>query len=333
MGSGTVWRMPRPRELPAALGDAFHIAEAVALGVSLERMRRADLVRPFSGIRLRGGDPSEAIDSTDDFTRQRRERQAAAIAYAPRLRAGQFFSHETAAALWGAPLPLVRDSDGAAVGGRLPVHVSVFGAAPLPRLDGVVGHRARVQTSSIRMRDGMAVSSPATVWASLGTLRLYDLVAVGDHLCRKWREGIGRPDVGRAAIATREQLAASIRAGRRVGAPRLRVALELVREDSWSARESRMRCILHDFGLPEPELNIDVFDDDGTFLGCLDLAYPRERVGVEYHGLMHSDRYAKDVERMARLRAAGWTLIEVTAALLRDESALVRRVRAALRSR
>lgn len=255
------------------------------------------------------------------------------MAFAPRLKVGQFFSHETAAALWGAPLPLVRGADGAAVDGRLPVHVSVFGAAPLPRLDGVVGHRARGETSTVRMLDGLAVASPATTWASLGRLGLYDLVAVGDHLCRMWRQGIGRPDAGRAAIATREQLDASIRAGRRVGAPRLRVALELVREDSWSARESRMRCILHDFGLPEPELNIDVFDDDGAFLGCLDLAYPREKVGVEYHGLMHSERYANDVERMARLRAAGWTIIEVTSALLKNELALVRRVRMALRPR
>lgn len=84
-------------------------------------------------------------------------------------------------------------------------------------------------------------------------------------------------------------------------------------------------------GLPEPELNVDVYDEDGTFLGCLDMAFRRYRVGVEYHGDQHGERYAADVERSAAFRAAGWDLIEVTNALRKRPRVMVERVAKALR--
>lgn len=84
-------------------------------------------------------------------------------------------------------------------------------------------------------------------------------------------------------------------------------------------------------GLPEPALNHDVYDEHGRFLACVDLAYPERKVAVEYHGVLHHSRYAADVERIAALRAAGWTVIEVTSALLTHPDLLVERVREALR--
>ena len=119
-------------------------------------------------------------------------------------------------------------------------------------------------------------------------------------------------------------------AGRRRGADRLRRAIELIREDSWSPRESELRCLLVDAGFPEPELNVDVFDGVGVFIACVDLLYPRQRVAIEYHGVHHGAQWARDVERAAALRAAGWTVIEVTSPLLRDPARLLRRVAAAL---
>jgi len=107
--------------------------------------------------------------------------------------------------------------------------------------------------------------------------------------------------------------------------------MSLIREDSWSPRESLLRFHLVTAGLPEPELNIDVFDDDGWFLGCVDMAYPAQKVAIEYHGYMHAKTWDRDVERVARLRAAGWTVIEVTASALADVQGLIDRVAAALR--
>ncbi|MGG1910294.1 hypothetical protein AB1285_25935 [Microbacterium sp. NRRL B-14842] len=57
------------------------------------------------------------------------------------------------------------------------------------------------------------MTSPAATWVSLGTLPLADLVALGDYFCRRWRPGVGRPDVAWQPWATidelREMLAAS----------------------------------------------------------------------------------------------------------------------------
>lgn len=316
--------MQRPRPIPTRLGRAFSTRDAAAAGVGRGQLRHPQYERPFRGVRVR---PRTDTPSHDPYVRQADARLTAARAWLPRMLDPQFFSHETAATIWGGPLPLSDES----AGPGFPVHVSILGDGPLPREPQVSGHRARPQTTTIVRRDGVAASSPASTWASLGHLPLDDLVALGDYFCRVWREGIGRQHVGRTPLATRDELRSALNAGRRVGNPRLREAIELVREDSWSPRESQVRCILGRAGLPEPELNLDVFDDRQDFVACLDLAYPRQKVGVEYHGVHHATTYAADIERLARLRAAGWNVIEVSAALLARPRILVDRVRTALR--
>lgn len=321
--------MPKPREVPSHLGDVFSVRAASDAGVSAERLRRGDLERPFRGVRRRTQEHvSAAVE--DVFERQAAQRRARAESYAPLLRENQFFSHETAAALGGAPLPLIVNSFGAVDGAELPVHVSTLGAGPLVRREGVHAHRADARTTAVVLHDGLPVSTPATTWASLGGLSVVELVTLGDHLCRCWRAGFGRKHAGRRPLATVEELRLTIASGRRVGNRRLRDAVDLIRTDSWSPRESQVRCILIAAGLPEPQLNVDVYDDNGRFLGCVDMAYPAQKVAVEYQGTLHSARYAEDVERIAALRAAGWTVIEVTAALFTRPATLVRRVASAL---
>lgn len=325
-------RMRAPRGLPDGLGNVFPVSEALAAGVSRERLSRSDLRTPFHGVRARRLH-EHGEESDDPFEAQAEQRRRRAREYAPRLRPGQFFSHETAAALWRAPLPLARIGPRLATGEEIPVHVSGLGAAPLVRTRGVAAHRARAATSAVTVIDGMPATTAASTWASLGGLALLDLVALGDYFCRAWRPGPGRPNAGMPSIATPDELRIAVDSGRRVGIRRLRQAIKLIRTDSWSPRESAVRCHLVLAGLPEPELNHDVYDDSGRFLACVDLAYPERRVAIEYHGMLHRDRYAADVERIAALRAAGWIVIEVTAALFRTPDGLVARVRAALRGR
>ena len=267
----------------------------------------------------------------DPYERQRLSRIARARTYVPRLHFGHFFSHETAASIWGAPLPLEFNAENVLANGEeLKLHVSASGAVPFPRAKGVTGHRTLASLTSLSEHDGLRVTSPAATWVSLGTLPLFDLIALGDFFCRQWRTGHGRRHVGRPALATIEQLHSMLSAGRRRGSARLKAALQSIREDSWSPRESLVRCVLVAAGLPEPELNIDLFDPNGRFLGCVDMAYPEHRVAIEYLGMLHDERWAKDVERLAALRAAGWTVIEVTSPLLADRERLVARVRSAL---
>lgn len=323
-------RMGRRILLPEQLGDVFTVQEAREAGVGRGRLNGRDLARPFPGIRVRPSASLEDGSTEDPYERQRLARVEAAAIYAHRMPVAQHISHESAAALWGAPLPLAfTPARRIARGPELPVHVTAIGTAPLPRAVGVQRHRGRPDRTHTTEKDGIRLSMPSTTWASLGTLPFFDLVALGDYFCRVWRPGLGRPTPGRPPLSTIEELRAATKAGRRVGIQKLREAVEWIREDSWSPRESRLRCLLRDAGLPEPELNVDIYED-GVFFACGDLVFRDRRVLVEYHGLLHGATWAADVERAAALRAAGWDVIDVTAPLLAHPDELVRRVRLAL---
>lgn len=309
------------RRLPDSLGSSFHVRDARASGVSASRLRGRDLERPYRGVRaLRTPD-----GGTDPWEAARRDVAWRAQSFAPLLRERQFFSHGTAVALWGAPMTRVTDAT---------IDVTVAGAGSFPRADGVTGHRVQPQLVTTRVRRGLPVSSPASTWAMLGSaLSVDQLVVLGDFFCRRWRDGRFRREVGREPLATPEQLSAALDAGRRLGAGRLRAALPLIRCDAWSPRESLTRLALVGAGLPEPSLNTDLYDDFGMFLGCVDLCFEEQRVAVEYQGQHHGAQYAQDVERIERLRAAGWIVIQVTSDLLAAPERLAARVRDALRSR
>ncbi len=45
-------------------------------------------------------------------------------------------------------------------------------------------------------------------------------------------------------------------------------------------------------GLPEPELNVPIIDDDGTRHHEPDLSYRKYRIGIEYEGEHHGDEAA-----------------------------------------
>ena len=283
--------------------------------------------RGFRSRRL----PAVAEDPDDDvFARQAAERRFQARRYAPRLKPGQFLSHETAVALHGGPLRLITDEHGVVDGKTLPVHVSTTGTGPLIRDAGVTSHRADPRTTQTLDIDGFLIADPATAWAQLGSWSVPDLVALGDYFCRAWRPEVGRPDAGAPPLSTVAALRERIERHRRHGIRRLREAVELVREDSWSPRESKLRCLIVRDGLPEPLLNQDIYDDHGRFLGCADLVYPERKLAIEYHGRMHASSYATDVERNAALRAAGWTVIEVTSTLFARPQELLTRIRRAL---
>ena len=64
----------------------------------------------------------------------------------------------------------------------------------------------------------------------------------------------------------------------------------------------------------------------------MDFAWPDLRLAVEYDGAWHAEpgQLAKDRQRLNRLQAAGWTVVFVTAADLRDPVRLLATIRAAL---
>ena len=327
--------MPTPASpLPPRLPELFSVSSAAEAGVTPTRLRAADLSAPRRGVRTRSDFEAARDPAARDEDRAERppDRYEHALGdelrrireFAQVLTPHQFFSHRSAALLWGAPVPY---DPGA------PVHASVLRPVRSPRAVGVVGHGLTGAYCAVTECDGVRLTTPACTWAQLADLSISELVALGDFFVRRYREGHGRPDAGRPPLATVGDLHEAATAGRRRGGRKLLQALALVREDSWSPRESTTRLALLEAGLPEPELNGDVYDAHGVFLACIDLLYRRYRVGVEYQGEGHWERYAGDVDRLDALRADGWEMIEVTKALAGRPGEVAARVERALRQR
>jgi very-short-patch-repair endonuclease len=110
-------------------------------------------------------------------------------------------------------------------------------------------------------------------------------------------------------------------------------AVALAEPRSESPMETRLRLRIVDAGLPRPVAQHEVYRD-GRFVGRLDLAYPDQRIGIEYEGDHHRDRdrFRQDIARLNALRVAGWSVIRATADDVRDPSRFVAQVRALLAS-
>lgn len=107
--------------------------------------------------------------------------------------------------------------------------------------------------------------------------------------------------------------------------------LERLDPRSESPRETALRLLLLDAGLPPCVPQHEVWDDV-TFVARLDLAWPERRVAVEYDGAHHRDprQHSLDLARHNRLRALGWTVLQVDARVLARPQELLRQLAALL---
>jgi hypothetical protein len=296
----------RPHPLPAALTlAAFSVTDADALGVPRARLFRADLVRPYRGVR------TVAPPSTTA------ERCAAYLAV---LRDGQFFSHGTAGVLHEMPLPRSVTDDPR-------IHVSAFLPAQRVRAVGIVGHRLEFRPGAVEIRNGLPVTTAAETWCLLGgALGVEALIVAGDHLVRR---GVTDPA---AIVADLHEALGSVR---RLGSERLQRALALVRPGVRSPRESLLRALLVLAGLPEPAVNLRLHDSTGHFLGEGDLVYPAARLVLEYEGDHHRtdpQQWRSDIRRRERFEDAGWSVLRVTSDdVFRHRDELIARVGSRLR--
>jgi very-short-patch-repair endonuclease len=99
------------------------------------------------------------------------------------------------------------------------------------------------------------------------------------------------------------------------GCTQVASVLAQVEPASESPMESHTRVLLVDGGLPRPEAQIEVFDQQGELIGRLDLGYRRLKIGLEYEGDHHRSKevFRRDLARGNALRAAGWIIVRVTA--------------------
>jgi len=276
-------------------GRPFLVREAAVAGLSRSRLRSSDLISPFRGVR---GFPL-ALDLIG--------RCRALQLVSPRA----FFSHSTAARLFGVPLPLRLGNEGL-------LHISVFDPVRAPSIVGVASHQLRPagvvageviapgeRFGALRNWTGTNISSPALTSCLLAEqVGVPDLVAAADFLVS------GTPPL--CTVAELEA-AVAMRAGQRHVRALVR-AIALVRVGPRSRRESHARLLFGAAGLPEPELNTNIVTDDGRFLAMSDLVWRAFRVAGEYEGEHHQEKgqFRKDILRRERVEDHNWRLFRFT---------------------
>ena len=267
------------------------MAEALDAGASSGRLRAVDLRSPHHGVRALGGPPSTVVERCHELV--------------PALREGHLFSHVTALALWGLPLPARH------LRPEAPLHVGAVGRHREPRRPGVIGHRFGPHVLPAPGAPP-ALVPPVLAWVqSAPLLTLDELIVVGDALAGRWS---ARPEARDVPVEQVRSAAEQDR--RRPGAARLREAGEWVRAGAESPKETEVRLLLVRAGLPEPELNVPTYGAAGRYLGRPDLRWPEQRVVLEYEGRHHRDDpgvYAQDIDRRERFEDAGWSVVRCVA--------------------
>lgn len=191
------------------------------------------------------------------------------------------------------------------------------------RVPGIQVHGDFIEDDEVEIIGGVPVTIPARTALDLGCwYPLMAAVAGIDALARATEikaadiELLGRRYAGRRGIA------------------RARHALELFDAGAQSPKESWLRVVLIQAGLPKPQTQIPVLDEFASVIGYLDMGWEDVKVAVEYDGDHHrSDRsqYNWDITRLERMQRRGWTIIRVVAG--NRPADIVRRVRAARASR
>lgn len=292
--------MTRPSALPEPLGHGpFSVATAREMGVSERRLRARDLDRSDWGVRA-GASQKSLIE------------RCAMLQI--RMPSNSFFSHSTAALIYGMPMPRFIENDPA-------LHVSVPAPARAPHAIGIVGHRTSAP-SATALRGGVRVASPERTWCDLGAiLSVSNLVAAGDFIIYH-----------RAPLASMEQLALALRtATNRRGRRKLEVALLRLDGRSESPQESRLRLILQNAGLRVARINHVVTDRFGEFVARTDFHLDDLNVVLEYQGDYHRTtvgQWRSDMTRRSKIEATGPRVMELNADDLRDPIELVARIRA-----
>lgn len=187
---------------------------------------------------------------------------------------------------------------------------------------GVRVHRSDLGSRDVDVLDDVPVTvAVRTAWDVAALEPLGTAVAALDAMVRA-----GSLEL--AALTAR----AADRCGR-WGVRRVRRALALVDPRAESPPESRVRVALTMAGLtPVPQY--EVFHE-GEFVGRVDFGWPEAKLALEYEGVHHFEgvQLVRDDARYARLTAAGWRVIRISAHDLHDLDGVVSRVQLALAGR
>jgi very-short-patch-repair endonuclease len=221
---------------------------------------------------------------------------------------GAVVTGRSAAVLWGLDLAGPQDD----------VEVTLAPETHMRRINGLRTRRAILDPAHTWYRRGVPTTSPETTAARLAADLSEDAaVAAVDQLIQT--EVVDLVGIRRHAQGLRGP-----------GAARARRVAALADGLAQSPQETRVRLLIGRSHLPTPLAQFAIRDATGVMR--LDFAWPEHKVALEYDGLWHADnrQFAKDRHRLNRLRAAGWQVVFVTAAMLYEPEKLIAMIAAAL---
>jgi very-short-patch-repair endonuclease len=305
---------PKLSAVVDARGGWFTRADALACGYGDSTIRHR--VRIGRWLRLcRDGyaEPAGWPGDEKSWDRTRRLHCLTARAVHHRAGAGAVVSHQSAVVLHGLPdwrVDLTR------------VHLTkATGRAG--KTAGVVRHCAVLPPADVAQLDDVQVTAPARAVVETACGMTYEAAVVLYDACV------------RAGLATVGQIADTAeRLSHWSGAPVARTAAAFVDGRSESVGESRLRVFLANQGLPPPELQVELRDRDGNFVGRVDFFFPEYRLVIEFDGLVKYGSDAGSVvaekRREDRIRELGYLVLRVTWVDLRRPAELSARIRHAI---
>lgn len=278
-------RYPLPEELAER---AFSSRRATSLGVTPKMLHGPRFVQLHHGVHAHVDRKTES----GDFPEAVMLRMASD--YLSLLRQGEAFSHTAALLLYEAPI-LVEPA----------VHVTVIFPRAAAAGRKVRGHRTRHRFQPVLTHNVLSCVPPELALVqSESMLSFRELVVAIDHLILPRRKGEpARP------MITREWLGEYLRAYSGKGATRLRAAFEISRIGAESRYETLSRFELARMGIDTLELQANLYDHAGHWIGRFDLADKAKRKILEYDGEQHrTDRaqYLRDEKRLQAARDANY---------------------------
>jgi hypothetical protein len=276
-------------------GGVFSRAQALSCGYTPQEIR--DRLRSGHWERVRYGQYAEAVDLSllapwdRALARYRRSVFAAMNAMRPGAVA---VSHQSALALRG-----------------LPVWGMDLSEVHLTRVDtrrhsgpvcGVRIHRGRLSSDDLVHIDGLLTTAvPRTVVETACTASFEAAVVFADAAIRD--HDLDHDAIQRLLRTTEFW----------PGSTTARGAMRFADGRSESVGESRLRVLMHDFGLPPPELQVEYYDADGL-IGRVDFDFPGLNSVTEFDGRLKyadatGDVLVAEKLREDRLRGIGLAVV------------------------
>jgi very-short-patch-repair endonuclease len=175
-------------------------------------------------------------------------------------------------------------------------------------------------TSGVRSRRGLLVRHLSLAPGDVVTVRGMRVTSLLRTLrdicvCDSRVEALIAIDMALCRRRTNKQvlLAYVVSMAGKSGAARMRRLVELA-EPAESPMETRLRWLLIAARLPRPEVQTDLYDAQGRFVGRADLYYREARLVIEFDGGNHRERLVSDDRRQNLLMTAGFRVLRFTAA-------------------